>query len=75
MRLKEPTVWAVYQLPTNKQGVQMNVICSQDEWEVLDREHPGINVLVRDQIPSETEAERLVRSLTVPDLSKSSRKR
>lgn len=75
MRLKEPTAWVVYRLPSNKQGIEMNAICSQDEWDLLEREHPGENHLVRGQISSETEAERLVRSLLTPDLSKTKRKR
>ena len=75
MRLKEPTAWVVYRLPSNKQGVEMNAMCSQDEWAVMEREHPGQQVLVREQIESETEAEKLVRSLLMPDLSKTKRKR
>jgi hypothetical protein len=75
MRLQEPTAWVVYRLPLNKLGVEMNAMCSQDEWEALEREHPGQHVLVRGRIASETEAEKLVRSLIEPDLSKTKRKR
>ncbi len=75
MRLREPTAWVVYRLPKNKLGVEMNAMCSQDEWLDLQREHPGQQTLVREKIASETEAERLVRSLLEPDLSKSKSKR
>lgn len=75
MRIKEPTAWVVYQMPTNTSGVAMNAICTQDEWEQMEREQPGELQLVREHINSETEAERLVRSLLTPDLSKSKRKR
>lgn len=75
MRIKEPTAWVVYSLPANREGVAMNAMCSQDEWDTMERDRPGEHVLVRGQIASETEAERLVRSLLTPDLSKSKRKR
>lgn len=75
MRLKEPTEWVVYRLPSNTEGIAMNAMCSQDEWDAMEREHPGQQLLVRGRIESETEAEKLVRSLLTPDLSKTKRRR
>jgi hypothetical protein len=75
MRQREPTEWVVFRLPADSRGVAMNAICSQDEWDLMERTQPGQNKIVRGNIASETEAERLVRSLITPEDPKSKRKR
>lgn len=70
MRTRQSEVWVVYKTSATKNLIAQNVICTQEEWEALDRANPGHLTLVRDKIGSETEAERLVRSLLPPPPAK-----
>ena len=53
----------VYRITTlvNKAPIEVNVVCEQDEWEVLQRKKPGLHTLVREGMASEGEAEKLAR--------------
>ncbi len=70
MRPEHPDVWVVYRIAPTKHAAERTIICTQVEWDVMQREHPGHNTLVRDQIIGEPEAERLVRSLQPVDATK-----
>jgi hypothetical protein len=55
--------WAVYRRSwtVQRKEVVSTAVCEQGEWEALDEAEPGVHSLVRGQIPSEEEAERLAR--------------
>lgn len=54
--------WVVYRTPVHSKGGGMTALCSQQEWEELDRAQPGRYTLVKSGITSEGEAEQLARS-------------
>lgn len=66
MRIQLPDVWVVYQTTLTKSLGQRTLICTQAEWDAMERDHPGHQTLVRGRIANEPEAERLVRSLLPP---------
>jgi len=75
MRIAEPTEWVVYRAAMIGKLGGHNAICSQQEWEALERTHTGIHTLIREKIPSESQAEQLARSLqTLPPVPKAPRK-
>jgi hypothetical protein len=53
--------WAVYLTPMMGSQDPLRAICSQAEWEAMDRERPGFYTLVQGHIPNEGQAERLAR--------------
>jgi len=53
--------WVVYQTITKGAVSEMNSVCEQDEWEEMERLHPGAQTLVQQGIASEGMAERLAR--------------
>lgn len=59
----QATCWAVYQrtITVSKKEVVSNALCEQAEWEAMDLAEPGVYTLVREQIGSEEEAEKLAR--------------
>ena len=61
MRIAESTgPWIVYRMTVhNKPGV--NAMCTQSEWEAMEREKPGYHTLIQGGITNENEAERLAR--------------
>jgi len=62
MRTAENNVlWVVYQMTVQKQAQLMNAVCSQDEWDAMERARPGHHQLVRAGIRTECEAELLAR--------------
>ena len=63
---KSAELWVVYQMTVNKKHVPVNAVCEQGEWDEMERLRPGHHVLVRAGITSETEAEKLARTLPVP---------
>lgn len=65
MREREPTEWAVYRAAAAKHGGG-SVICSQGEWDEIERSTPGRHTLIRGNIRNEAEAEQLARSLVPP---------
>jgi hypothetical protein len=54
--------WVVYRMPVQGKGGGMTALCSQQEWEEMDRSQPGRYTLVRAGIANEGEAERLARN-------------
>jgi hypothetical protein len=61
MRIRNTGPWVVYQtLIKGEAGPR--AVCEQAEWEVMERDRPGLHTLVRAGIASEGEAERLARS-------------
>jgi hypothetical protein len=53
--------WVVYLMPVGKQVEPMHAVCSQDEWDAMERTRPGYRPLVHAGIASEREAELLAR--------------
>jgi hypothetical protein len=54
--------WVVYELTVRGKPSGINVVCEQEEWAALDREHPGVHTLVKAGITNEGEAERHARA-------------
>ena len=63
---KTADLWVVYRMTVHKKHVPVNAVCEQSEWDELERQRPGHHMLVRGGITSETEAEKLARTLPVP---------
>ncbi len=75
MRVVEPTEWVVYRAAVVGKLGGHNATCSQQEWEALEKSQAGMHTLIREKIPSESEAEQLARSLqTLPPVPKPPRK-
>ena len=53
--------WVVYQMPVHGRSELMNAVCEQTEWNAMEQAQPGHYTLVRANISSETEAEKLAR--------------
>src|SRR5688500_8594865 len=53
--------WAVYLRTMDRQVEPRHAVCSQDEWDTMERARPGYHRLVRGGIASEREAELLAR--------------
>ena len=56
--------WVVYERPVKGSDSSVSVVCSQAEWDELDRDQPGRQTLVQSGIVSEAEAERVARAGT-----------
>jgi hypothetical protein len=56
-----PVAWVVYRMALQKNPTGGIAICEQAEWDEMERERPGYHTLIREQIASETEAEKLAR--------------
>ncbi len=54
-------LWVVYKKALKNYPPGMNAVCEQDEWDAMERAHPGEQPLVQDGIASEGEAERHAR--------------
>jgi hypothetical protein len=75
MRIAEPTEWVVYRAAVIGKLGGHNATCSQQEWETMERSQAGMHTLIREKIPSESQAEQLARSLqTLPPAPKPARK-
>lgn len=62
MRIEELAVaWVVYRMALQKNPTGGVAICEQAEWDEMERSRPGYHKLIREGIPSETEAEQLAR--------------
>ena len=62
MRKRESTTaWVVYSTPASGKDGTTTSVCSQEEWEAKERERPGEHTLIRANIPTEAEAERVAR--------------
>jgi hypothetical protein len=65
MRKPEPALaWVVYKITKPGAAGSQTAVCSQGEWEEMERESPGSRTLVRAGIRNEGEAEQLARSLS-----------
>jgi len=54
--------WVVYRMPIRGRDSSLAALCSQREWDDMDRVQPGRFTLIRAGIANEGEAERLARS-------------
>jgi hypothetical protein len=54
--------WVVYSMPVRGNDGGVVALCSQREWDEMDRAQPGRFTLIRAGITNEGEAERLARS-------------
>jgi hypothetical protein len=61
MRMPNATGWAVYLVPVKGDQEPARAICTQAEWEAMDRDRPGYFTLVRGGLTNEGQAERLAR--------------
>jgi hypothetical protein len=61
---EQALAWVVYQITKPGTPVSQTAVCSQSEWEEMERESPGSRTLVRAGIRNEPEAEQLARSLS-----------
>jgi hypothetical protein len=61
MTMSEPIeTWVVY-LMTGKKTNGMKAVCEQTEWDAMELAKPGLNLLIREGITTEAEAELLAR--------------
>ncbi len=62
-QIRHSLAWVVYRkmAKTGKTFTEVNVVCEQGEWEVIERAEPGVHVLVHNGIGTEEEAEKLAR--------------
>jgi len=72
MITEKSRLWVVYQMTINGKPSGTNAVCQQSEWELMESVQPGYHTLIRAGIANEGEAERLARSCTVDDKSRSS---
>ncbi len=59
---KTAATWAVFHTPATARECGRTTVCSQAEWDAIEREWPGRHTLVRGNIASEAEAERVARA-------------
>jgi hypothetical protein len=65
MRKSEQALaWVVYNITKPGTPGSQAAVCSQSEWEEMERDGPGSRTLVRAGIRNEPEAEQLARSLS-----------
>ena len=65
-KTEQATSWAVYQIAIHGEPGP-NVVCTQAEWDTIEKAHPGMHRLVRGNITNECEAERLARGTSGDD--------
>jgi hypothetical protein len=64
MSMTKAASWVVYKTTVHlnyRVSHEVNVVCSQAEWDAMERAHAGGHTLVREGIPTEREAELLAR--------------
>lgn len=59
--LDDTVSWVVYKMMLYGKDSRANAVCSQSEWNEMERQRPGYHTLVRSRIPTEGEAEILAR--------------
>ena len=59
------STWVVYHMKLHGKAQGTNAVCEQQEWDTMERLHPGVHTLIRGGIVGEGEAERLARSLGI----------
>jgi hypothetical protein len=57
-----PGTWVVYTVPVRGSDAGLAALCSQREWDEMDRAQPGRFTLIRAGITNEGEAEQLARN-------------
>jgi len=53
--------WVVYKMALDDHPSGVSAVCEQCEWEAMERNQPGRQILVQGGLASEAEAERLAR--------------
>lgn len=66
--------WVVYHAPVYGHAAGVNAVCPQVEWDEMDLARPGYYTLIRADIPSESEAERLARGTSGDSPARPARK-
>jgi hypothetical protein len=61
---EQALAWVVYKITKPGTPGSQTALCTQSEWEEMERESPGSRTLVRAGIRNEAEAEQLARSLS-----------
>jgi hypothetical protein len=63
MKTEKMGPWVVYKMTLHGKvdGVKVNAVCSQGEWDAMELSRPGYHTLVRAGIGTEGEAERVAR--------------
>jgi hypothetical protein len=61
---EQALAWVVYNITKPGTPGSQAAVCSQSEWEEMERDSPGSRTLVRAGIRNEPEAEQLARSLS-----------
>jgi hypothetical protein len=61
---EQALAWVVYKVAKPGTPGSQTAVCSQSEWEEMERESPGSHTLVWAGIRNEPEAEELARSLS-----------
>ena len=59
--------WVIYLMTIHKQADQRKAICTQAEWDALDRDRPGYHTLLQAGLPDEHTAELLARGTSGDD--------
>jgi hypothetical protein len=65
--------WVVYRVALRGTETEVNAVCEQSVWEVMEATRPGCYTLVRAGIASEGEAERLARGTSGDPLPRATR--
>ena len=60
-RFTSDETWVIYQAIISGVASGPQSVCTQKEWEKMEREHPGARSIIRGGISNEGEAERLAR--------------
>ena len=60
-KVEEVMAWVVYSMTIHGKPSGPNAVCSQAEWDAMERAQPGYHTLVRAGLTSEGEAEKLAR--------------
>ena len=54
--------WVVFRMTVHKRVERMTAVCTQTEWDAMERSRPGYHQIVRGGIATEVEAEMLARN-------------
>jgi hypothetical protein len=61
MKKSKVETWVIYRMTMYKKQFSTNSICTQSEWEQMERQSPGYHKLLQSGISCESEAEKLAR--------------
>src|SRR5438105_3860510 len=59
--MNKSNTWVVYERLIKGQPSGSNSVCDQGEWDEMEQQRPGDNILIKSEIRSEGEAERFAR--------------